>query len=83
MEQIGTPALSNAMAYRVFTAPAEPNSTLPKKPDGEVHQFRRMQDALDWARSLGRDMRAVLTIDEQTPAKVTVRSREDAARTTP
>jgi len=81
MEQSGAPALSNAMAYRVFTAPAEPNSTLPK--NGEVRQFRRMQDALLWARSLGRDMRAVLTIDEQTPAKVTVHSREDAARTTP
>jgi hypothetical protein len=71
------------MAYRVFTAPAEPNSMLAKKPDGEGRQFRRMQDALEWARSLGRDMRAVLTIDEQSPAKVTVHSREDAARTTP
>jgi hypothetical protein len=71
------------MTYRVFMAPAEPTSTLSAKPSGETRQFRRMQDALEWARSLGRDMRAVLTIDEHTPAKVTVRSREDAARTTP
>lgn len=70
------------MAYLVFKAPAEPNSTHLKKPE-ETRQFRRMQDALDWTRSLGRDMRAVLTIDEHTPAKVIVHSREDAARTIP
>jgi len=70
------------MAYRVFTAPAEPNSSLPKNA-GEAREFRRFRDALQWARALGRDMRAVLIIDEQTPAKVIVRSRGDAARTTP
>ncbi len=72
------------MTYRVFTAPAEPNSPhLMKKPGGDIRQFRRMQEALDWARSLGRDMRTVLTIDEHRPAKVTVHSCEDAARTIP
>jgi hypothetical protein len=82
----GTKAAARAscvMAYRVFTAPAETNSRLPKKPGGEAVEFRRFRDALNWARSLGQNMRAVLIIDEQTPAKVIVRSREDAARTTP
>jgi hypothetical protein len=71
------------MAYRVVAAPAETNSDLPKKAGGEAREFRRLRDAVEWAGALGRDMRAVLIIDEQAPAKVIVRSREDAARTTP
>jgi hypothetical protein len=71
------------MAYRVVAAPAETKSDLPKKAGGEAREFRRLRDAVEWAGALGRDMRAVLIIDEQTPAKVIVRSREDAARTTP
>ena len=50
---------------------------------GEAREFRHLGDALAWAGALAGGMRAVLTIDEQAPAKVTVHSREDAARTTP
>ena len=71
------------MAYRVFAAPAESTSTIHPKPAAGGQEFRRIRDALTWARALGRDMRAVLIIDERTPAKVTVRSAEEAARTTP
>jgi hypothetical protein len=67
------------MTYRVFTTLADAAFSV----TGESRVFRRLGDALDWAGALGRETRAVLTIDDETPAKVTVRSPEDAARTTP
>jgi hypothetical protein len=72
-----------AMAYRVFTAPAESTSISPQKPDGETRKFSGLRDVLNWAAAMGRDTRSVLIIDEKSPAKVTVRSSEDAARTIP
>lgn len=71
------------MTYRVFTAPADAALSPPRKVEGAGHEFRRLGDALDWAGALGRNMRAVLMIDEATPAKVSVRTREEAARTIP
>jgi hypothetical protein len=67
------------MTYRVFTTSADAAFSVA----GESREFRRLGDALDWAGGLGHNVRAVLMIDDETPAKVSVRTREDAARTTP
>jgi hypothetical protein len=67
------------MTYRVFTTLADAAFSVA----GESREFRRLGEALDWAGALGRDTRAVLTIDDEPPAKVSVRTREEAARTIP